>query len=198
MRRPLAKALREKWIAGAALDVYEREPLACRFAASRSHDCGSLPPSTALCERGENYAPVHRPRQRNGGKVCARADRRPRRKLRRRRNQDALRRKQGSFFEITQILLPRVERYCMFSKRTDWKLTPNRFLAGTRGSACRWDRSARSERFQPNASRPATRPGRNSTVARAAGGARLRSAAEWTTKCARGGCALLQRRARDL
>ncbi len=34
----LAKALREKWIAGAALDVYEKEPLACRFAAARSGD----------------------------------------------------------------------------------------------------------------------------------------------------------------
>ena len=56
----LARALKEKWIAGAALDVYEKEPLPPGFAAARPGDRRSLPSLSALCQRGENHAAIAR------------------------------------------------------------------------------------------------------------------------------------------
>ena len=92
----LAKALREKWIAGAALDVYEKEPLPAdsplRDPAIEDR-CRLL---AAFCQRRAHHATLSRSGQRNGGPDGAGADRRARGKLRRRRHQDALRGKQRS------------------------------------------------------------------------------------------------------
>ena len=50
-RGSTGSALRENWIAGAALDVYEKEPLPARFAAARSRDRRPLPLAAALRQR---------------------------------------------------------------------------------------------------------------------------------------------------
>ena len=87
----LARALRENWIAGAALDVYEKEPLPADSPLRDRCDCRSLPPDAALCQRGSHHAPLHRSRQRHGGTVHSRVNRRAGKQLRRRYHEDALR-----------------------------------------------------------------------------------------------------------
>ena len=72
--KALAKALKEKWIAGAALDVYETEPLAAGFAAARSRDRGPLPAVSALCQRRADHAPLARSAARHGRTLRAGPD----------------------------------------------------------------------------------------------------------------------------
>ena len=97
----LARALRENWIAGAALDVYEKEPLP---ADSPLRD----PAIADRCRLLPHFASAARitrlstdPEQRHGGTLCAGIDRRARRELRRRYYQNALRREQGSIREVS-------------------------------------------------------------------------------------------------
>ena len=96
----LARALRENWIAGAALDVYEKEPLP---ADSPLRDpaiadrCRLMP---ALCQRSAHHAPFHRSQQRHGGAVRARIDGRTRGELSRRYYENALCREQRSVREV--------------------------------------------------------------------------------------------------
>ncbi len=56
----LARALRENWIAGAALDVYEKEPLPADSPLRDPVDCRPLPADAALCQRGADYPTVDR------------------------------------------------------------------------------------------------------------------------------------------
>ena len=79
----LAKALRENWIAGAALDVYEKRAVAAGLASTRSRDRGSLPSLSALRQRRQDYTLVDRSKSRHGGTLCTGPDRRPGAKLRR-------------------------------------------------------------------------------------------------------------------
>ncbi len=54
----LAHALRENWIAGAALDVYEKEPLPVDSATARPGNCRPLPAPATLRECCSHYAAV--------------------------------------------------------------------------------------------------------------------------------------------
>ncbi len=75
----LAKALKERIIAGAALDVFEKEPLPAGFAAARSGDRRSLPRVPSLRQRRANHPTRCRSRQRHGWPLRSGTYRRPRR-----------------------------------------------------------------------------------------------------------------------
>ena len=91
----LAKALREGWIAGAALDVFEKEPLP---DDSPLRDEALLPklrlfPHAASAARATRLSA--RPRRRHGRPLRPGRDRRARGPLRRRPEADAVRGQQG-------------------------------------------------------------------------------------------------------
>ena len=93
----LARALREKWIAGAALDVYEKEPLP---ADSPLRD----PVIEDRCRLYPHFASAARiTRLSKDGTLCSGLDRCAGRKLRRRHHQDALRSQQRSLREIARV-----------------------------------------------------------------------------------------------
>ena len=96
----LARALRENWIAGAALDVYETEPLA---AESPLRD----PAIADRCRLLPHFASAARitrlssdPDKGMAGRCVQGLHRRSRRQLRRRHHADALRRQQRSVWEV--------------------------------------------------------------------------------------------------
>ena len=100
----LARALREGWIAGAALDVFEREPLP---DDSPLRDEALAADAAALPARGlggARHAPVARPRRRHGRPLRAGRARRARGPLRRRPEADAVRLQQGG---VLTAALPR-------------------------------------------------------------------------------------------
>ena len=107
----LAKALREKWIAGAALDVYEKEPLPAdsplRDPAIEDR-CRLYP---ALRQRRPHHAPLARSRKRHGRTHGAGADRCARGQLRRRCDQDAVCSKQRSIRVGASVLARAELRY---------------------------------------------------------------------------------------
>ena len=98
--KALAHALKENWIAGAALDVYEKEPLPADSPLARSCDCRPLPPAAALCQRRSHHTVVARSRQRHGRTLRARSARRAGRELRRRYYEDAVCGEQRSVREV--------------------------------------------------------------------------------------------------
>ena len=94
--KALAKALKDKVIAGAALDVFEKEPLPAGFTAARSRDRRSRAALPSLRQRRPDHAAFSRSRERHGRADGAGGDRCAGRKLRRRPGEDAVRGEQGS------------------------------------------------------------------------------------------------------
>ena len=94
--KALAKALKEKWIAGAALDVYEKEPLPpdSPLRDPEIEDRCRLYPHFASAARITRL--IARSQSRHGRAMRAGADRRAGAKLRRRYRQDAVCGEQGS------------------------------------------------------------------------------------------------------
>jgi len=95
----LARALKENWIAGAALDVYEKEPLPSD-SPLRDPAIGSVSSLASLCQRGPDYTPVNRSKQGYGWTMCPGINRCLREELRGRHCANALRRKQGGVCEM--------------------------------------------------------------------------------------------------
>ena len=89
----LARALRENWIAGAALDVYNKEPLPADSPLRDPAIADRCRLAAAFCERRAHHSLVVRSQQRHGRTLRARTNRCAGRELRRRHHQDALRSK---------------------------------------------------------------------------------------------------------
>ncbi len=129
----LAQALREGWIAGAALDVFEKEPLPddspLRDEALAA-EAAPLPPR-GLGRAGDPA--LRRPRRRHGRPLRAGGDRRPRGPLRRRPEADAVRGQQrGLLIASRSPLLGEAE-----DDRPDDRPLPGHVEARQRGHGCR-------------------------------------------------------------
>ena len=112
----LARALREGWIAGAALDVFETEPLPDDSPlrdATLAADAAAVP---ARGLGGPRHAPVARPGRRHGRPLRAGCDRRARGPLRRRPEADAVRRQQGGVLSGESMIGQAVAHYRVTAK----------------------------------------------------------------------------------
>ena len=138
----LARALREGWIGGAALDVFEREPLPAdsplRDGALDAEAAG-LPP---LRLRRPGHAPFARSRRRHGGAGRAGGHRHAGGSLRRRPQGHAVRGQQGG------VLIPRAAAPRRARSRRSRLRSP-----GRRPASCRRSPRRRARRRLPRVGR---------------------------------------------
>ena len=106
MKFALVRALRENWIAGAALDVYEKEPLPADSPLRDPGHCRPLPPDAALRQRGPDHTVGHRSEQGYGRTLRSGPDRRPRIQLWRRYYKNAVRREQRGIWQVLRRFPP--------------------------------------------------------------------------------------------